>query len=305
MLLEIGLIAAGVPAGFCFRRNECIKKFTLPALTAAVWFILFSQGLKLGGDERLAEQIGTLGLRAAFLWLMGMLFSSLCAFAVASLWLRDALAASEHERGKAERGALRGSACVLALFLGGVVLGRLSLHPGFLVHPVPVSIAFYAMLFLAGAGVGFDIGAFRIIRELKGAILLIPLGTLAGTLVGIACAWMLLGGMPLNEYLASGGACCYYSLGSPLLTRLGGPALGTVTLMANLMREVSTIVLCPFLARRFGRLAPVFCGGAAAMDSCLPVIGRICGERCAILSMFNGSVISVAVPVLLPLLMGS
>ena len=303
MLLEIGLIAAGVPVGYCLRGSARAKKYSLPTLTATVWFILFTQGLKLGGDARLAAQIGTLGLRAAVLWLLVMLFTSLSAFFVAAFRFKDALAMPGPGRKKTGMGSLKGSACVLACFLGGILLGRLSMYPRVLTAPLPAAAAFYAMLLLAGAGLGFDLGAFRIVRELKGAILLIPIGTLAGAFAGSAAAWFLLGGMPLGEYLASGSACCYYSLAGPLLAQLGGPALGSVALMANMLREVSTIVLCPFLARRFGRLAPIFCGGAAAMDSCLPVIGRTCGERYAILSLFNGTVISVLVPVLLPLMM--
>ena len=119
MLLEIGLIAAGVPVGHALRGSARAKRYSLPALTATVWFILFTQGLKLGGDERLAAQAGMLGARAAALWLLGMLFSSLFAFAVAAFRFKDALTAPDPGRGKTGMGPLKGSACVLACFLGG------------------------------------------------------------------------------------------------------------------------------------------------------------------------------------------
>ena len=47
----------------------------------------------------------------------------------------------------------------------------------------------------------------------------------------------------------------------------------------------------------------VMAGGAAAMDTCLPVIARYSGERCAILAVFSGMCLTLLVPLIVPALM--
>ena len=48
MLLEMGLIVAGIPAGWLLRRNDKAKALVGRALTWAVWALLFMLGLALG-----------------------------------------------------------------------------------------------------------------------------------------------------------------------------------------------------------------------------------------------------------------
>ena len=65
MLLEMGLIVAGIPAGWLLRRSEKAKALVGRILTWAVWALLFMLGLALGADAALLEQISRLGVRAA------------------------------------------------------------------------------------------------------------------------------------------------------------------------------------------------------------------------------------------------
>ena len=60
MLLEMGLIVAGIPAGWLLRRNDKAKALVGRALTWAVWALLFMLGLALGSDSALLEQISRL-----------------------------------------------------------------------------------------------------------------------------------------------------------------------------------------------------------------------------------------------------
>jgi len=132
------------------------------------------------------------------------------------------------------------------------------------------------------------------------------LGVVLGTFAGSALAWLLLStfaDITLVESLAVGGGFGYYSLATVILTRLGDPALGSVALLSNMIHEALALVLPPFLLRFTGRLGPVLAGGAAAMDTCLPVVAQVSGERCAILAVFSGMCLTMLVPMLLPLIM--
>lgn len=65
MLLEMGLVVAGIPAGYVLRRKEKGRVVVARLLTWAVWALLFMLGLALGSDSMLLEQLSRLGVRAA------------------------------------------------------------------------------------------------------------------------------------------------------------------------------------------------------------------------------------------------
>ena len=74
--------------------------------------------------------------------------------------------------------------------------------------------------------------------------------------------------------------------------------MGTIALMANIMREVMTLLFAPVICRVFGRLAPISAGGATSMDSTLPVIVSACGKEMAFISIFHGVLVDFSVPFL-------
>lgn len=193
---------------------------------------------------------------------------------------------------------MKGSCIILAFFLAGVLLGRCDVVPDAIARGDLASWALYLLLFVVGMGIGFDTQSWRILRELHIKVALVPLAVMAGTFGGATLAWLLLGDMPLRDVLGVGAGFGYYSLSSLMISRLGDAALGSVALLANITRELTTLLATPLLVRVFGGLAPVAAGGATSMDTCLPVIARYAGERCGIVAVFSGMVLTVAVPVL-------
>ena len=305
MLLEIGLIAGGVPAGWTLRRNERAVCWVNECLSWTVRIMLFLLGLALGLDDAIIEQLESLGLYAAVI----STFSVAGCFVAAGFLGRFVFIeyAPGQEKGTAGPAAgSRSSFIALAFFIAGAVLGWLRLVPQDVAAGTAAVWVLYLLLFLAGMTVGFDLKALGIIRELKGRILLIPLGVVVGTFAGSALAWSLLSmfsDITLVESLAVGGGFGYYSLATVILTRLGDPALGSVALLSNMIHEALALLLPPFLVRFTGKLGPVLAGGAAAMDTCLPVVAHVSGERCAILAVFSGMCLTLLVPILLPVIM--
>ena len=90
----------------------------------------------------------------------------------------------------------------------------------------------------------------------------------------------------------------YYSLSGIFITEYRGPELGTVALLANISRELLTLLCAPLLVRWFGRLAPISAGGATTMDTTLPVITRVSGNAYVVVSVFHGFVVDFSVPFL-------
>jgi len=305
MLLEIGLIAGGVPAGWLLRNNAPLVKAVNSFLGWTVRVMLFLLGMALGLDDALISQLESLGLFAAVI----STFSVLGCFVAARLLGRYVFTEYAPDGERAASGPARGSRgsfIALAFFAAGAILGWMRVLPVGEAAGEAAVWVLYMLLFCAGMTVGFDLKALAIIRDLKGRILLIPLGVVLGTFAGSALAWLLLStfaDITLVESLAVGGGFGYYSLATVILTRLGDPALGSVALLSNMIHEALALVLPPFLLRFTGRLGPVLAGGAAAMDTCLPVVAQVSGERCAILAVFSGMCLTMLVPMLLPLIM--
>lgn len=305
MILEMGLIAGGVPAGWFLRHSRSVVGAVNRALGWTVRIMLFLLGLSLGLDDTLIGQIRSIGLYAALV----SSFSVAGCFVAARLLGRFAF--PEYVAGASAAASGRASANVssfvaLGCFLAGVLIGWLRLVPVGPAAGVAAVWVLYLLLVLAGMTVGFDLKALGIVRELKTRILLIPLGVVAGTFCGSALAWLVLSGfsqLSLPEALSVGAGFGYYSLATVIITRLGDPALGSMALLSNMIHEALALLLPPFLVRFSGKLGPVLAGGAAAMDTCLPVIAQVSGERCAILAVFSGMCLTLLVPLLIPLLM--
>ena len=76
--------------------------------------------------------------------------------------------------------------------------------------------------------------------------------------------------------------------------------LATIALMANIFREIFTLLLSPLMARLFSPLAPICAGGATTMDTTLPVITRFSGREWVFVSIAHGMVVDFSVPFLVP-----
>lgn len=305
MLLEMGLIAGGIPAGWGLRRNASVVKWVNEALAWTVRIMLFLLGMALGLDDALLGQLKSLGLYAVLI----SSFSVAGCFTAARFLGRHVFPEYAPGKGGAaagERSAGGVSFAALAFFVAGVVVGTLRVLPAGTAAGEAAVWVLYLLLVLAGMTVGFDLKALGIIRELRYRILLIPLGVVVGTLCGSALAWLVLScfsTLSLPEALAVGAGFGYYSLATVIITSMGDPALGSVALLSNMIHEALALLLPPLIVRVTGRLGPVLAGGAAAMDTCLPVIAQVSGERCAVLALFSGMCLTLLVPVIVPLLM--
>lgn len=173
---------------------------------------------------------------------------------------------------------MKESIIVLFFFSFGVLGGRLDLLPADwlgLVHEAS-NLAVYAMLAAVGMSLGFDSRAWRILRDLKGWVVLVPLMIIVGTFLGGVAAWTMLD-MSFRDVMAVAAGFGYYSLSSMLINQLADVSLGSMALISNMVRELVTLLFAPLFARVFGGLGPLSAAGAAS-DTCLPAIIRTSGE---------------------------
>lgn len=302
MFTVIGLMLAGMLAGYVLRRKRLAV--IQPAITVLIWALLYLLGVEVGGNEAIINSLHTLGMEAAVMTIGGTLGS-----VTAALLLWKALARGRKARktgGTAPAGdgsmlrALRGSLVIVGFFALGVVSSLAGLVPG---H-VGARVSFYALCALmtcVGMGVGNDPETLKNFRSLNPRLVFLPAMTIVGTLAGTALVSLILTHRSLSDCLAVGSGFGYYSLSSIFITEYRGAELGTVALLANISRELLTLLTAPLLARWFGPLAPISAGGATTADTTLPVITRVSGQEFVVLSIFHGFVTDFSVPFLVTL----
>lgn len=164
----------------------------------------------------------------------------------------------------------------------------------------------YALMVQVGMSIGSDRRLKEMLISLSPKLLLLPAGTIVGTLSAVAAVGLLINGLNFTDCMAVGAGFGYYSLSSVLITQIKEPLvggavaaqIGTIALMANIMREIITLLFAPAIRKVFGRLAPISTGGATSMDSTLPVITMACGSEMAFVSIFHGVLVDFSVPFL-------
>ena len=190
---------------------------------------------------------------------------------------------------------MKGSLIILFFFCSGVVLARLGLIPAYLQEHDCTVYALWLLMLLVGISIGSDRRLGEILRTLKPRVLLLPLATTVGTFAGTALVSLFLS-YSVSECLAVGAGFAYYSLSSIFISQYKGPELGTIALISNIARELITLLLTPLLAKYFGPLMPISCGGASTMDTTLPVITRYCGKEWIFVSIVHAMILDFSVP---------
>jgi len=84
-----------------------------------------------------------------------------------------------------------------------------------------------------------------------------------------------------------------------LIAQISGETLGVIALLSNIIREITTILITPVLARYCGNLAPIASGGATSMDTTLPIITKFTGKEYAMISVFSGIILTILAPLLI------
>ena len=188
---------------------------------------------------------------------------------------------------------MKGSITIISFFIAGVLLGRFIDIPAILTAEAPTLYALYALMFLVGIK-----KALQALKQQNLKIILVPLATIIGTLIGSALISFALSDRSITDCLAVGSGFGYYSLSSIFITQYKGAELGTIALVSNIMRELLALLAAPLLIRYFGKLAPISVGGATTADTTLPIITKFCGKEFVIISIIHGITVDLSVPFL-------
>lgn len=199
---------------------------------------------------------------------------------------------------------MKSSLIILSVFITGLVTGALHILP----EPAWISSistwVLYSLMFLVGVAIGSDKHVWKQFREINFKILLIPITTIVGTGIGMVVFHLLFSFPHATDAFAIGSGFGYYSLSSIIISKLSNETIGIIALLSNIIREISTLVLTPLLARYFGKLAPIAAGGATTSDTTLPVILTYSGKEYVLGAVIQGIILTLLVPVFISLIYG-
>lgn len=193
---------------------------------------------------------------------------------------------------------MKGSLIIVGFFILGIAAGLSGMVPESIIDGDLTFYALCALLLCVGIGIGSDRNIVTKFKSLDVRMALLPLGTALGTFAGSLVVSLILSGRSSLDCLAVGSGFGYYSLSSIFITEYKGAELGTIALLANIIREMVTLLLSPVLAKVFGPLAPISSGGVTSMDTTLPIIMASSGEQYSAVSIFHGFILDFSIPFL-------
>lgn len=193
---------------------------------------------------------------------------------------------------------MKGSLIIVGFFILGIAAGLSGMVPESIIDSDLTFYALCALLLCVGIGIGSDRNIVTKFKSLDVRMALLPLGTALGTFAGSLVVSFILSGRSPLDCLAVGSGFGYYSLSSIFITEYKGAELGTIALLANIIREMVTLLLSPVLAKAFGPLAPISSGGVTSMDTTLPIIMASSGEQYSAVSIFHGFILDFSIPFL-------
>ena len=193
---------------------------------------------------------------------------------------------------------MKGSLIIVSFFALGVLCGICDWIP---TECFSGDLSFYALcglMYCVGLSIGHDPQTVQNFRTLNPRLMLLPVGTILGTLSAAFLISFILPLRSMSECMAVGSGFGYYSLSSIFITEYKGAELGTIALLSNIAREIITLLCAPLMVRWFGNLAPISSGGATTMDTTLPIITQTAGQKFVIVSIFHGFIVDFSVPFL-------
>jgi uncharacterized membrane protein YbjE (DUF340 family) len=203
---------------------------------------------------------------------------------------------------------MKGSILIVGSFVAGCVVGRLGWLPNWWLGGSLSLVVLYALMFQVGIGIGSDSRLKEILRSITPRTILVPCATIVGTIISTFLISFAIVRWSATEVMAVGCGFGYYSLSSILVSSLkevhiglqAAAELGTITLIANVFRELMTLLLAPLMVRWFSPLGPICAGGATTIDVTLPVITRFSGRNWLFVSILHGVIVDFSVPFLVP-----
>lgn len=307
-------------------RAKDFLRVTDVVMMASVSLLVFLMGIRMGSNEEVIRNLGTIGLQALLVTVLLMAGAVLSITVTRKLlhidkWgrLQGKAVAKESDEleqfEKQEEEEEKSSNLMTWLILIFVVLGILT---GYFVVRIYVAdvggfndkagTVMTAGLTLLLGVIGFQLGlAGTVVEQLKMIgfrVLIFPVSVLLGTtVVAVLISFIL--PLTLRESLAVSYGFGWYTFAPVAISNAGHVIASAVSFMHNVIREMGGIVLIPLLAKKIGFIEVTSLPGVAAMDIGLTLVEKATRPDIIVYSFAIGMSQSLLVPILVPLVIGA
>ena len=311
-----GVLSRKLSTGARISHTDVAARWQGRIVTWLIWLLLFLLGIEVGSNVMIVRSLPTLGVEALLLSSAATLSCCVLAWILWRVLKNNTVqenakkeTSAEKEGNPAEKEGLQGSSLIRGLkvmkgslivvgfFIIGLLGGIEKMVPSWLLDGDVSFVALCGLLLFVGLGIGLNPEMKKEVRSLSPRMALLPVVTIIGSWLGALLIWTVLH-RTLSDCMAINSGFAYYSLSSIFITEYRGAELGTIALLANIIREMLTLLGAPLMARWFGPLAPISVGGATTMDTTLPILSQTVGQRYIALSIYHGFVVDFTVPFL-------
>ena len=331
LVLYWSFLVIGYIISFRVAKNGKHFSWVAPAMMGTVYGLCFIMGLRMGSNEQVISNLGSIGLMSLIITIF-TIFGSMGAIFVTRRMLgmnrrgefiADEAKATSGAAGFQGHGAeseqepegmdLKSTFTILIIVACGMLIGALLVLkrlPQILGTFDTVSFCclvglLCVLMFFVGLDLGSSGTVIDSIRKAGLRVLAIPMATMIGTMIAGVAACLVMG-FTVRE----GSAICigfgWYTYAPIVIASAGQQYMiaSAVSFMHNVIREVSGIIFIPLVAKKIGYLESTGVPGIAAMDVCLPIVERSCGPNTVIYAFATGFIMCIVTSLGVPLIMG-
>lgn len=321
IILYIGIIIVSGIVGSKIRAYKDRLGWTSKVQTCAIVMLVVLMGSRMGSNEEVIYNLGTIGL-AALVMTLAMMGGSLICLLLARKALgftKDAKIAALHsseleaealdEAAEEKQGVNKMTLIILCSVIVGMALGYLVARPIFgeniaefdSAASLGIKIGLCILMVFVGLDLGLEGTVLTMIKEAGWRIMVFPVACIIGTLISAGLCGFLFK-LSLPESLAIGAGFGWYSLAPGIIMEAGYLTASAISFLHNVMREIFSILLLPIIAEKVGCIEAACVPGAPAMDVCLPIINRATKGKAVTYGFITGVIMSFLVPIMVPIM---
>ena len=283
--------------------------------TFALILLMLIIGLGIGLDKSIADNLLRIGVNCVIIAITAIAFSVLLTFivektilplakidcALAEKNIRLNSQVKENEVCKAEDRKRSNLVWIMpASIITGLAAGVLlrTVIPASVIDSF-FTVALIVLYICVGVSQGANKEVFLYLKLIGFKVVFISIAVLIGSIIGGIVSGFILN-LPLYISATSAAGMSFYSLTGAYMTQQYGIEIGTYGFIVNVMREFISVLAMPLLIK-ISLGAPIAAGAAGDMDTMLAPITKFVGIRLSLVTLLTGTLLTLAVPFLLPI----
>lgn len=319
LILYLSVAVIGYFAGSKLRTQQQITKWTGRVQTFAIIMLIFTMGMRMGSNGEVMSHLNSIGLYALIMT-VAIISCSVAAITISRKFFKldkfgnmegsevplDEIAEEEEKAEKDSSMTIIILACVvLGLAFGYFAVDKLFSDMKFFdsIAGNMITIGLCILLLFVGFDMGFEGTVIDHFKKVGLRVLAFPFIIMVGTLVGAFLCGLFLP-LSIRESLAIGAGFGWYTFAPGIIMEKGLVTASAVSFMHNIMREYISVLIIPMMAKKAGYLESMAVAGCSSMDVCLPIIEKSTRGDIAMYAFISGIIQSIAVPILVPLILG-